>query len=228
MAYCRLFNGISVMFTGIVQDFCSVVSVQAQTKLRQLLVDLGGLADGLQLGASVAINGTCLTATQIQGAVVTFDVIQETLDHTNLGGLKAGDNVNVERSLRFGDEIGGHIVSGHVSDKVVVERLEAEGNERVVHFKVTGPWMKYLHHKGFVSLDGASITIASTDPEHSTFSVALIPETIARTTLGRVTPGDWVNLEIDQQTQAVVDTVDRLAASPEWLQRLAEGLKQQG
>jgi len=213
------------MFTGIVQGLCRVSKVADETHLRRLVVELGELGEGLEAGASVAVNGTCLTVTELMqgtgGTTVMFDVISETLDRTNLGGLTVGSLVNVERSFRVGDEIGGHILSGHVIGKVRIAAIRTAENERNLCFAVPGPWMKYLHHKGFVALDGASLTIANVDSGAEQFSVALIPETIARTTLGRAKVGDWINLEIDAQTQAIVDTVERLLGSPEWLARLS-------
>jgi riboflavin synthase len=154
------------------------------------------------------------------GGVLTFDVILETLNLTNLSAVAAGDRVNVERSFRVGDEVGGHILSGHVADTATVARIDEADNLRVIHFSVPSQWMKYLNHKGFVALDGASLTIASVDREADEISVSLIPETIERTTLGRINAGDRVNLEIDAQTQAIVETVERLIDSPEMIARL--------
>jgi len=210
------------MFTGIVQGLCPVVRVEDQTNLRRIAVELADLAAGVQKGASVSINGTCLTVTgEEPGGVLTFDIIRETLGLTNLGSLTEGTLVNVERSFRVGDEVGGHILSGHVADTVRVVRVDQADNLRELHFGVNAQWMKYLHHKGFVALDGASLTLASVDPERQEIVVSLIPETIERTTLGRVTEGSLVNLEIDAQTQAVVDTVERMLQTPEALARLA-------
>lgn len=210
------------MYTGIVQGLCPVERVEDETNIRRLAVVLGELADGVALGASVAINGTCLTVTsESEGGIVRFDVIQETLQLTNLDTLVSGDLVNVERSFKVGDEIGGHILSGHVTDTVVVAGVREADNLREVTFTVPGRWMKYLHHKGFVALDGASLTIASIDHDKDQIGVSLIPETIERTTLGRVDVGDRVNLEVDAQTQAVVDTVERMINTPELLARLA-------
>lgn len=209
------------MFTGIVQQLCPVDSVIDEANLRRLTVHSGDLANGVELGASVAINGTCLTVTAVAGdGNLSFDVIQETLTHTNLGQLQSGDLVNVERSFRVGDEVGGHILSGHVASQVAVKCVEQADNIRDLTFSVGGEWMKYLHLKGFVALDGASLTLASVDQDARTIRVSLIPETIERTTLGKVVAGDNVNLEIDAQTQAVVETVERLIQTPELLARL--------
>ncbi|MEM8768711.1 MAG: riboflavin synthase subunit alpha [Pseudomonadota bacterium] len=210
------------MFTGIVQGLCPIMRVTEAANLRRLAIDLGELAAGVELGASVAVNGTCLTVTGTEGngGVVLFDVIQETLNLTNLGGLAEGDLVNVERSFRVGDEVGGHIVSGHVAGKATVSAIEEAENLRNVFFSVPDASMKFLHHKGFVALDGASLTLATVDQAKGEVSVSLIPETIERTTLGVVEVGDPVNLEVDAQTQAVVETVERLLQTPELLERV--------
>ncbi|MBX3707461.1 MAG: riboflavin synthase subunit alpha [Pseudomonadales bacterium] len=211
------------MFTGIVQSLCPVVRVEPAQSLRRLVVDLGALADGVALGASVAVNGTCLTATAVAGTLVSFDVIGETLQRTNLGMLNEGSRVNVERSFRVGDEVGGHILSGHVSGVAVLRGVDQAENRRDLHFSVPPEFARYLLHKGFVALDGASLTIAAVDHGRGEITVCLIPETIARTTLGRIVVGDRVNLEVDAQTQAIVDTVERVMADPAWRARLTGG-----
>ena len=209
------------MFTGIVQGLCRVEALKDETNLRRLRIALGELAEGAETGASVAINGTCLTITGIEpGGIVLLDVIQETLLLTNLGALQQGTQVNVERSFRVGDEVGGHILSGHVADQVTIRQVEESENQRDITFDVADRWMKYLHHKGFVALDGASLTLAEVDHNAGTIRVSLIPETITRTRLGTLTIGERVNLEIDAQTQAIVDTVERLVQTPEIMARL--------
>jgi riboflavin synthase len=208
------------MFTGIVQGLCGIVAADEQDGFMRLSIDLAELADGLELGASVAVNGTCLTVTAVDGNVARFDVIRETLERTNLGDVEVTSRVNIERSFRVGDEIGGHIVSGHVSGVADVVRVEEGPNERNVYLRVAPPLMKYLTMKGFVALDGASLTIARHDPAAREIGICLIPETVARTTLGTVREGSRVNIEVDQQTQTIVETVERLLADPTWLDQL--------
>ncbi len=198
------------MFTGIVQGLCEVSCVADEPALRRLRIRVGDLAEGLAPGASVAINGACLTATKVEAGSVRFDVVRETLDHTNLGALAQGSRVNVERSFRVGDEIGGHILSGHIVGAASVDAIEEGGNERNLWFRVEADWLRFLHHKGFVALDGASLTIAAVEAPAQRIKVSLIPETIARTTLGSAAQGDRVNLEIDSQTRAIVETVERV------------------
>lgn len=198
------------MFTGIVQGLCRVLEVRDEPGLRRLTIDLQTLGTNLTLGASVAVNGVCLTVTQTQGTNACFDVIRESSSRTNLDSIASGDRVNVERSLKFGDEVGGHILSGHVACTVAVDRIDAGPGERTIWVRVPGEWMRYLSLKGFVALDGASLTIAAVERAANQIAVSLIPETIARTTLGSVTAGARINLEVDAQTQTIVDTVERV------------------
>jgi riboflavin synthase len=208
------------VFTGIVQGLKPVRAVVQAEGLRRLDLELGELARGLQTGASVAVNGVCLTATRVEGSIARFDVIAETLSCTNLGDLAVGALVNVERSMTLADEIGGHRVSGHVYDTARVAAIETSPNARVLWLEVPRRWMAYLYYKGFVAVDGASLTISGIDSAKSWFSVSLIPETISRTTLGTVETGARVNLEVDTQTQTIVDTVERMLTAPEWRARL--------
>lgn len=156
------------------------------------------------------MNGCCVTATDIADGDVRFDLVRETRDHTNLGGLKVGSSVNVERSFRVGDEIGGHILSGHIASTVSVTDVLAEPGHRRITASVPDHWMRYLTDKGFVALNGASLTIADIDRPKGTIVVSLIPETLERTNFGGIEVGDRLNLEVDARIQAVVDTVQRM------------------
>ena len=187
-----------------------MASVADQPGLRRTRIQIGDLAQGLALGGSVAVNGVCLTATGVEAGSACFDVVRETLDHTNLGALAPGSRVNVERSFRVGDEIGGHILSGHVVGTALVDAIEQGENERNLWLRVEADWLRFLQHKGFAALDGASLTIAAVEASARRIKVSLIPETIARTTLGSLAQGDRVNLEIDSQTRAIVETVERM------------------
>ena len=202
------------MFTGIVQGMGRVLKIETAEGICQLTVDLGPHADGLQAGASVANNGTCLTVSGVDGSIVRFDVIAETMQCTNLGALSVGDPVNIERSLRFGDELGGHVLSGHVSGTATVCEITAEGDNRTMWFDVDESLVPYLLWKGWVAIDGASLTISGVDRESHRIAVSLIPETLERTTLGLVGVGDSVNIEIDAHTQAIVHTVKDLLSDP--------------
>ena len=169
------------------------------------------MAGGLQTGASVAHNGCCLTVTETDGRTARFDLMAETLDKTNLGRLKAGDLVNLERAARFGDEIGGHLMSGHITATTEILLIERTEHNTTMHFALPAALKPYILPKGFVGLDGCSLTIGSVGED--SFCVHLIPETLRRTLFGTRQAGDTVNVEIDPQTQAVVDTVGRILAA---------------
>lgn len=200
------------MFTGIVQGMATVVAVEEKNQFRTHKVRLpAALLPGLQIGASVAHNGCCLTVTAIDGDVVSFDLIAETLRLTNLGRLQAGDAVNVERAARFGDDIGGHSMSGHIISTATVSDIISSPDNRTLWFALPRELMKYVLIKGYIGVDGCSLTIG--DVRDDGFCVNLIPETLQRTLLGVRQVGDVVNIEIDPQTQAIVDTVERVLAA---------------
>lgn len=195
------------MFTGIVQGYCEVIALAHEEGVTTMSVDLGKSAEGLDPGASVALNGCCLTATSVNAEYVTFDIVRETSTLTNLGSLEVGDRLNVERSLSVGEEIGGHILSGHVACMVRVSAVRANEGHKVVVFEVPKPWLNYVMDKGFVALNGASLTISEFDRDRGTAAVSLIPETLDRTGFKNVRVGERINLEVDSRTQAVVETV---------------------
>ncbi|MCG8707997.1 riboflavin synthase subunit alpha [Brenneria sp. 4F2] len=201
------------MFTGIVQGTAPVVSIDEKINFRTHVVQLPpDLLPGLVPGASVANNGCCLTVTAVEGDRVSFDLMKETLRLTNLGDVREGDSVNLERAAKFGDEIGGHVMSGHIiCTAEVVKILVSENNHQIWFRLADESLMKYVLHKGFIGIDGISLTIG--EVSRSRFCVHLIPETLNRTTLGQRKLGQRVNIEIDPQTQAVVDTVERVLAS---------------
>ena len=202
------------MFTGIVQGLATARRLDRKDQFMsiQLVFPDGGLND-VEIGASIAINGVCLTVTSYDGDSAQFDVIDETLEKTSLGTLLEGDRVNFERAARFGSEIGGHVLSGHIVDTAkIVGRVETDTN-CAVHVQVQTTWIPYILSKGFVAVDGVSLTIGEVNEATNTFTVHLIPETLQRTTLGFRAVGDVLNLEIDAMTQAVVETVRRVMAS---------------
>lgn len=201
------------MFTGIVQGTAPVVSIDEKSNFRTHVVKFPQeLLPDLELGASVAHNGCCLTVTKVEGDLVSFDLMKETLRITNLGDVTIGSVVNLERAAKFNDEIGGHLMSGHIICTAEIVKILTSENNRQIWFKMPNPeLMKYVLHKGFIGIDGISLTIG--EVTKSRFCVHLIPETLQRTTLGVKRLGDKVNIEIDPQTQAVVDTVERVLAS---------------
>jgi riboflavin synthase len=201
------------MFTGIVQGLATVKERVHKDNALSLCVgfELGVLED-LAVGASIAINGVCLTVTQFGTDWARFDVIDETLARTSLGALQRQDRVNFERAARFGSEIGGHLLSGHVCDTVrIVSQTETVDN-RALEIEAGPSWAPYIFPKGFVAVDGVSLTVGEVDDRNGRFWVHLIPETLSRTTLGFRSVGEVLNLEIDAMTQAVVQTVRRVLA----------------
>lgn len=201
------------MFSGIVAASCKVRSIEQKNGIHRLTLDFTGLTQDLEVGASVAINGVCLTVVSLDDLIVSFEVVQATRNQTNLRFLSAGSLVNVERSIRLGDEIGGHLLSGHVADVVEVVQVEPSSNEPRIEFVVPKRWRKYFHTKGYIALDGVSLTLASFDYESGRGVVNLIPETLRRTTLSTVSIGMLLNFEVDPTTLAVVDTVERMLQS---------------
>ena len=183
------------MFTGIVEQLGIVASIVETATGRRLVVEGEGLGD-LPLGASIAVNGVCLTVVSTDRGSVALDVIPETLSRTNLGGLVTGDSVNLERPMPASGRFDGHIVSGHVDAVGVVVSLESEADGAVVmEISVSPELTRYLVEKGSITVDGVSLTVAALTDDG--FTVALIPHTLEITTLGLRAPRDNVNLEMD-------------------------------
>ncbi len=200
------------MFTGIVQSTAKVVEIEKKERFQTHVIELEGtLLNGLEVGASVAHNGCCLTVTKIEGNNISFDLMQATLALTNLGELKNGDHVNIERAAKFGDEIGGHSMSGHISLIATITDVIETPNNRTIWFELPVESMKYVLAKGYIGIDGCSLTIG--EVTENRFSVHLIPETLQRTLFGARSIGEHVNIEFDPQTQAIVDTVERVLAA---------------
>ncbi len=198
------------MFSGITRGLFPVVHVEREPSLLRYEVNLGELAKGVTLGASISIDGVCQTAVAIEEGRVRFDAIEETLRLTTIGALEVGSLVSVERSLCAGDEIGGHEVSGHIRGLGSVRELKADGHEVDLRIAVEPAWMRYIFSKGFVALNGSSLTVGATDSE--SFWVHLIPETLERTNLGMLGVGSKINVELDSKTVAIVDTTERVLA----------------
>ncbi|SEI60021.1 riboflavin synthase [Allopseudospirillum japonicum] len=201
------------MFTGIVQGVGEILAIEEKEQLRTHRVRLpASMLAGLTLGASVAHNGCCLTVTHIESDQVDFDLMQETLKVTNLGALQVGDQVNLERAARFGEDIGGHAMSGHIQVCAPVVEILHSPNNCQVWMQVPAPWHEYIFTKGYIGVDGISLTVGALRAQSPTgveFCVNLIPETLERTLIGQRQVQDLVNIEVDPQTQAIVDTVKR-------------------
>ena len=186
------------MFTGIIVGTGKVIKIDQKTKNRsaiQMTVDLGKYASGLKIGQSVAINGVCLSATKISRNKCVFEMIDETTKKTDLGNVKAGSTVNVERSLKVGDRLEGHFVLGHIDGVATITKIEKKPKEVKIWFKIPKKLTKYVVKKGSIALDGISLTLV--DVKKDIVSVCLIPHTINVTNFKSKKIGDKLNIETD-------------------------------
>lgn len=198
------------MFTGIVQGVATVARITDRPGLRSFTLQFpAGFAAGLEIGASVASDGVCLTVTTLhEGAdAADFDVMQQSLNLTTLSALNVGDRINVERAAKDGAEIGGHPLSGHIDFTATVASIRQPDNNHVIRIAVPAPWMRYVFAKGYIAINGASLTVAEANKAEGWFEVWLIPETLRMTTFGDKPPGAALNIEIERSTQVFVDTV---------------------
>ena len=206
------------MFTGIVQAQARVQEILPRGEIVTVRIAFpAGFLNGVVIGASISIHGCCLTVTESHGEEALFDMVPETLSRTAFKTLKVGDLVNAERSLKFGDEVGGHILSGHVDTVATIAQILKLEHSRVVRFQIPNDWIKYVFEKGYVAINGASLTVTNVDRGASTFAISLIPETLAKTTFGISHEGDLANIEIDRTSQAIVDTVERVLANQKFV-----------
>jgi riboflavin synthase len=183
------------MFTGIVREVGSVVAAEGGSEGIRLEIDAPATAPLVEVGGSVAINGVCLTAETVEADRLTFHAVPETLSRSTLGELARGSVVNLEPALRAGDPMGGHIVQGHVDGIGTVRAIEAEGEGSRLIVEASADTLRYCVEKGSITVDGVSLTI--TEVHEDAFGLALIPHTLAETTLARLVPGRRVNLEAD-------------------------------
>jgi len=200
------------MFTGIVQGVASVAAITDRPGLRSFTLQFpAGFCSGLEIGASVSCDGVCLTVTALhEGERADFDVMQQSLSLTTLAGLGQGSPLNVERAARDGAEIGGHPLSGHVDFMGTIAEVRRPENNHVLRITVPPRWMRYIFAKGYIAINGASLTVAEAHREPGKagwFEVWLIPETLRMTTFGDKVEGASLNIEIERQTQVFVDTV---------------------
>ncbi|HEX2676636.1 MAG TPA: riboflavin synthase subunit alpha [Polyangiales bacterium] len=202
------------MYSGITRGLHRVVSVEPREGATRFSVQLPReLREGAELGASIAIDGVCLTVVAIEGERVSFDAVAETLALTTLSDLHVGREVSVERSCKVGDELGGHDVFGHVIGTGRVLATQLKGAQLDLTIGVPEAWMKFILHKGFIALDGSSLTVD--EPSKDSFVVHVIPETQRLTNFAKKKVGDRVNVELDSRTVAVVQTVERVMAERE-------------
>ncbi len=200
-----------MVFTGIVEGTGTVSNVTKSENLTKISVKMPSkFSDDIKMGASVCIDGVCLTVSSINTDELGFDIIMETLNVTTFSNVNKGDIVNIERSMKLGDEIGGHLLSGHVSTTATISKLETPENNHIVTFSTDLETIKYIFPKGYIALNGVSLTVGEVDKINQTFNVYLIPETLRLTNLGEKEVGDKINLEIETQTRNMVDTISEI------------------
>lgn len=196
------------MFTGIVNGTGTIISLSGESVVTiGISFDLVS-TENLEIGASVAVDGVCLTVVKQVEKTVYFDVIPETLTRTTLSNKSVGSKVNLERSLKLGDELGGHMLSGHIMGMGSIESVDTQPENTDLKISVENQIIKYINPKGYVAIDGISLTIG--EVSGNSFMLHLIPETLRLTTIGSKKSGDFVNIEIDSMTQTIVSTVERI------------------
>lgn len=196
------------MFSGIVSGTATVQAVERHNEWLQMSVELlHEQQEDVQIGASISVNGTCLTVSKIHAPLVRFDVIAESLAKTTFATIKTGDKVNIERALRPGQENGGHNVSGHIDGTAEVIAVEMSEGNHVLQFKLPSQLRPYVFNKGFLAVHGVSLTAGNVNRATGEFTVWLIPETLRQTNLGSLQVGSNVNIEVNRETQERVDTI---------------------
>ncbi len=200
------------MFTGIVETVGAVAALRALGAKTELVIEAPGLTAGTRVGDSVAVNGACLTVTAVRGPALHFEAVSETLERSALGSLREGGAVNLERALRADARLDGHLVQGHVDCRGSVRELRRAGDDVRLFVACEPAFAELLVEKGSVAVDGVSLTVVGVGPDG--FDVALIPHTLAVTTLGRLAPGDLVNLEADVLGKYVKRYLERVLPRP--------------
>ncbi len=199
------------MFTGLVEATGEITSLEPQGPGVQLTIDAGQLAEGVQIGDSIANNGCCLTVIALDGSLLTFEAGPETLAKTSLGRKEVGDSINLERSLQVGDRLGGHLVTGHIDAVGSLDQRIDDQQWSTLWFRVPGQLTRQMAPKGSITVEGVSLTLVDVETER--FSVALIPHTLEVTTLGGLQVGDEVNLETDLLAKYVEQQMSAWPAS---------------
>ena len=199
------------MFTGIIETIGVIEQVEPTDDLTRLVIDAKPIVDGVELGDSIAVNGGCLTVTSIRDGSLSFEAVRETMERTALGDLKVGARVNLERAVRAGDRLDGHIVQGHVDGVGTVRQMVREGNDVRLQIDCDPEFADCVVEKGSIAVDGVSLTVAALLP--SGFEMALIPHTLEVTTLRDRQPHDRVNLEADVLGKYVKRYLERMLPS---------------
>ena len=197
------------MFSGIVQTVGKIESIKDKNHIKTIRIEThGDYLEDIAIGQSVSVDGVCLSLVKKNNEYCEFEAVEETINRTTLGSYKRGTKVNLEKSLKFGDTVGGHFVSGHIHTRGRIVEVELVGESKNILVEIDEKWIKYLTEKGYISVNGASITIGKVSK--NTFYVHLIPETLKTTNLDELIYDNYVNLEFDQATIAIVDTTERL------------------
>jgi riboflavin synthase len=212
------------MFTGLIEKVCTLKSARRSAGAMVLTVDLDELAGECKIGDSIAVNGVCLTVARLEGNLAAFDVSGETLAKSNLAKLTAASKVNIELSMKIGDRFGGHIVMGHVDGVAKIKAIDKRGEFADIVCEAESELLNQMVIKGSVAVDGISLTIAAM--EAKSFSVAIIPETLNRTTLGGARIGDVVNIETDIISKTIKKQLENILPQGQTL--TVEKLKQLG
>lgn len=212
------------MFTGLIEAVCKVKSVRRTGGTMLLTVDLANLAGDCKIGDSIAVNGVCLTITKLDGHNADFDVSAETLTKSTMNNLGPSSQVNIERAVKAADRFGGHFVQGHIDGTALVKAMEKQGKFAVMKFMAEAELLDFMVPKGSVAVDGISLTIAGIDD--NSFSVALIPETLNKTTLSKVKISDKVNIETDIIVKTIKKQLEKILPQNRTL--TAEKLKDLG
>ena len=197
------------MFSGIVQTIGKIESIKDKNHIKTIRIETNGdYLEDIAIGQSVSVDGVCLSLVKKNNEYCEFEAVEETINRTTLGSYMQGTKVNLEKSLKFGDTVGGHFVSGHIHTRGRIVEVELVGESKNILVEIEEKWIKYLTEKGYISVNGASITIGKVSK--NTFYVHLIPETLKTTNLDELIYDNYVNLEFDQATIAIVDTTERL------------------
>lgn len=209
------------MFTGLVEEKGKILRTQPSSSGLRLTIEAHAVAEGTAIGDSVAVNGVCLTAVSIKGRQIEFDVVRETVERSTLGDLKPGQAVNLERALRAGARMGGHMVLGHVDGVGIVREARGSGGEMLFRFETPAEVMRFVVEKGSIAVDGISLTVA--DLGRDWFTTAVIPHTLEATTLGDRSVGGRVNLETDIIGKYVLKFVGKPDSDDRLMGLLEEG-----
>lgn len=201
------------MYTGIVQELGRITSlVENEGHVSATIFASPAFLHGLKIGGSISVNGVCLSATKIDEQTFSADITRTTLVITNLAHCVVGDSVNLERSALAGAEVGGHIISGHIDGTATVTEILETGESKVFLLTVPERILKFIFDRGFVAINGASLTVAVVDLKNNNVRVNLIPETLRQTTFSLAKPGDTLNIEVESTAKVLVNTLERILA----------------